>query len=67
MGKFQTDNEHHPKLNDKCSGHIDRVKVQEPKEQVFDYKELLTGNLNLNDIVNEGGTLFFDCPPICYE
>jgi hypothetical protein len=30
----------------------------------FDYKHLLTANLNLTDKINEGGSLFFDCPPM---
>lgn len=30
-------------------------------------KNLLTANLNLVDVVNTGGNLFFDCPPIVYD
>lgn len=46
-----------------------KVLIEEPttageKQQ---YKQLLTANLNLVDIVNTGGNLFFDCPPICFN
>jgi hypothetical protein len=37
------------------------------KEKVFDYKNLLTANLNLTDKINEGSSLFFDCPPMCFN
>ena len=30
-------------------------------------KRLLTANLNLVDVVNTGGNLFFDCPPMVYD
>jgi hypothetical protein len=33
----------------------------------FDYKHLLTANLNLTDKINEGGSLFFDCPPMDFN
>lgn len=33
----------------------------------FDYKNLLTANLNLADMVNEGKGFYFDCPPIDYN
>lgn len=33
----------------------------------FDYKHLLTANLNLTEKINQGGSLFFDCPPMCFN
>ena len=33
----------------------------------YDYKKLLTCNVDLNEVVKEGGNLFFDCPPISYS
>ena len=33
----------------------------------FDYKHLLTANLNLTEKINEGGSLFFDCPPMDFN
>ena len=70
MDKFQVDSNHHhhnhPHLKDHLCGEAHHVHVVN-KPEVFDYKQLLTGNLNLNTIVNEGGNLFFDCPPLCYD
>ena len=64
MDKFQVDSNHHhhnhPHLKDHLCGEAHHVHVVN-KPEVFDYKQLLTGNLNLNTIVNEGGNLFFDC------
>lgn len=33
----------------------------------YNYKGILTGNSNLNEIVDNGDNLFFDCPPIHYN
>lgn len=38
--------------------------LSSPKKTFFDYKGILTANCDLNEIVNQGGNLFFDCPPI---
>ena len=33
----------------------------------YDYKHLLSANLNLTEKINEGGSLFFDCPPMDFS
>ena len=32
----------------------------------FDYKELMSGDENLFEVVDKGKNLFFDCPPMCF-
>lgn len=33
----------------------------------MEYQQILTANLNLADIVNDGGVLVFDVPPISFN
>lgn len=33
----------------------------------YDYKGLLTANLNLVDVIDKGENLLFDCPPINFN
>ena len=68
MDKFQIDSTLAKlKLKDKISGIMDQIQKVEKKPEVYDYKKLLTANVDLNQIVNEGGNLFFDCPPLSYQ
>ena len=68
MNKFQIDDSlSNLKLKDKISGTIDNVVPQEKEPEVYDYGKLLAGGEDLGRIVNEGGTLFFDCPPLSYQ
>lgn len=49
MNKFQIDQTlQQLKLKDKLSGTIDQIVREEPKPEVYDYKKLLTGNVDLN-------------------
>ena len=68
MNKFQIDDSlSNLKLKDKISGTIDNVVPKEKEPEVYDYGKLLAGGEDLGRIVNEGGTLFFDCPPLSYQ
>lgn len=37
------------------------------KRAFYDYKCILTANLDLNEVIKKGGNLFFDCPPIQFN
>ena len=37
------------------------------EQEVYDYKGLLTANVNLIDIIDSGQTVNFDCPPINFN
>ena len=60
-----------PKSPSKKVSIIDENEIIEAEEFLYHKpatnKRLLTANLNLVDIVNTGGNLFFDCPPIVYD
>ena len=48
---------------------IEEPSLEEPTfyHKPLENKNLLTAHLNLVDIVNRGGNLYFDCPPMVYD
>ena len=42
-------------------------KTPELIAEEYDYKHLLTANINLIDIIDSGGQVHFDCPPINFN
>jgi len=48
---------------------MEEPEIEEPTfyHKPLENKNLLTANLNLVDIVNRGGNLYFDCPPMVYD
>ena len=48
---------------------VEESEEEEPNfyHKPLENKNLLTANLNLIDVVNRGGNLYFDCPPIVFD
>ena len=44
----------------------EKFKDENEPEDLWNYKNLSKGSTDLNDIINRGQQLFFDCAPVCY-
>ena len=56
----------------KCSRRNNDRKLSEANHNIaiseeYDYKQLLTANLNLVDVIDAGKDLYFDCPPMNFN